>query len=304
MLQQLAHQGVGTLIPVDDQVVDETNLGRLVGATEADVDTTQKVDLALRVATGIDSSINVVRVPERFPSSAAIDALKDADIVVACLDRFDAREGINAFCRRYLIPLVDVGMAIVSAEEHLAKADGQVIASLPGRPCLRCWFLTDPLLARERRERPPGTAIASLTAAKVQNVSLFIKDIGDAALLCFSHFPDILLWHNALDETLRGLQGDCIRFRTCVHVGEVHLSGTNPLALAISQLFKMEKEVPADAVALTDSALHVAWPTVESPEELFFAKGAVEIPGFSEPVPIFTVNLARLARDSGRTHRA
>ncbi len=156
VLQQLAHQGVGTLIPVDDQVVDETNLGRLVGATEADVDTARKVDLALRVATGIDSSINVVRVPGRFPSSAAIDALKDADIVVACLDRFDAREGINAFCRRYLIPLVDVGMAIVSAEEHLAKADGQVIVSLPGRPCLRCWFLTDPLLARERRERPPG----------------------------------------------------------------------------------------------------------------------------------------------------
>jgi molybdopterin/thiamine biosynthesis adenylyltransferase len=156
VLQQLAHIGVGTLIPVDDQVVDETNLGRLVGATEADIDATPKVDLALRVATGIDSSINVIPVQDRFPVSVAIDALKNADIVVACLDRFDAREGINAFCRRYLIPLVDVGMAIISAEEHLAKADGQVIVSLPGRPCLRCWFLTDPLLARERRERPPG----------------------------------------------------------------------------------------------------------------------------------------------------
>jgi molybdopterin-synthase adenylyltransferase len=156
VLQQLAHIGVGTLIPVDDQVVDETNLGRLVGATEADVDTTPKVDLALRVATGIDSSIDVIPVQDRFPTARAIEALKDADIVVACLDRFDARDGINAFCRRYLIPLVDIGMAIVSTKEHLAIADGQVIVSLPEHPCLRCWFLTDPLLAQERRERPPG----------------------------------------------------------------------------------------------------------------------------------------------------
>jgi molybdopterin/thiamine biosynthesis adenylyltransferase len=154
--QQLAHQGVGTLIAIDDQIVDETNLGRLVGAVHSDIDTTLKVDVAYRVATGIDPSIQVVRVPERFPSKRTIEALKGADIVVACLDRFDAREAINAFCRRYLIPLVDVGMEVHSAGEHLAIADGQVIASRPGRPCLRCWFITDPVLERERRERPPG----------------------------------------------------------------------------------------------------------------------------------------------------
>ncbi len=156
VVQQLAHLGVGTLIPMDDQVVDATNLGRLVGATEADIDTTAKVDLALRVAKGIDSSIEVIRIRDRFPSRAAIDALKDADIVVGCLDRFDAREAVNAFCRRYLIPLVDIGITIVSAQEHLAIADGQIGVALPGVSCLRCWLLTDALLARERRERPPG----------------------------------------------------------------------------------------------------------------------------------------------------
>jgi molybdopterin-synthase adenylyltransferase len=156
VVQQLAHQGVGTLIPVDGQTVDESNLGRLVGAIYSDIDTTLKVDVAYRVVTGIDPSIQVSRVPEQFPSRAAINALKDADIVVACLDRFDARESVNAFCRRYLIPLVDVGMEIRSAGERLAVADGQVIVSRPGQPCLRCWFITDPVLEREKRERPPG----------------------------------------------------------------------------------------------------------------------------------------------------
>jgi hypothetical protein len=47
-------------------------------------------------------------------------------------------------------------MSIRSAGEHLATADGQVIVSLPGEPCLRCFFLTDALLEWERQHRPPG----------------------------------------------------------------------------------------------------------------------------------------------------
>ncbi|HUP70318.1 MAG TPA: ThiF family adenylyltransferase [Acidimicrobiales bacterium] len=156
VFQQLAHQGVGTLIPVDDQVLDETNLGRHVGAIDADVDHTLKVAIAHRLASGVDADILVVEVPERFPSAASIAALKQADIVVACLDRFDAREDVNAFCRRYMIPLIDVGISIRSSGEHLALADGQVIVSLPGHACLRCFFVTDAILEWERREHPAG----------------------------------------------------------------------------------------------------------------------------------------------------
>jgi molybdopterin/thiamine biosynthesis adenylyltransferase len=156
VVQQLAHQGVGTLIVVDDDRVDQTNLGRLVGATHADVDRTLKVDLAERVATGVDPGITVVKVSERFPTAASIAAVKEADIVVACVDRFDVREAINALARRHLLPLVDVGMTIRSSGERLVAANGQVIVALPGHPCMRCWFLTDAVLATERRDRPAG----------------------------------------------------------------------------------------------------------------------------------------------------
>jgi len=156
VVQQLAHQGVGGLIVVDDESVDRTNLGRLVGATSADVCKTSKVDLAERVATSIDPEMRITKVAARFPSQEGIDALRDADVVVSCVDRFIAREAINAFCRRYLIPLVDVGMAIESSVERLIAADGQVILVLPSTPCLRCWFVTDAVLEQEREERPPG----------------------------------------------------------------------------------------------------------------------------------------------------
>jgi molybdopterin/thiamine biosynthesis adenylyltransferase len=156
VFQQLTHQGVGRLIPVDDQVLDETNLGRHVGAAETDVDRTLKTLIAKRVANTVDPRIEVNDVPDRFPSARTIDALKEADIIVSCLDRFDARADVNAFCRRYLIPLVDVGMTIRSNDEHLAVADGQVIVTLPGHACMRCFFLTDDLLEHERVHRPPG----------------------------------------------------------------------------------------------------------------------------------------------------
>ncbi len=156
VFQQLAYQGVGTLIAIDDQCVDESNLGRMVGAGFSDIDVTPKTEVARRVAHAVDPGINVIEVHERFPSTAAIDAMRSADVVIACLDTFRARADVNAFCRRYLIPLVDIGITIRSRGEHLALAQGQVAVSLPGQPCLRCWLLTDAVLDKERRERPPG----------------------------------------------------------------------------------------------------------------------------------------------------
>jgi hypothetical protein len=55
-----------------------------------------------------------------------------------------------------MIPLVDIGLTISTHGERLARADGQVIVSMPGHPCLRCWFVTDAALEREERKRPAG----------------------------------------------------------------------------------------------------------------------------------------------------
>jgi molybdopterin/thiamine biosynthesis adenylyltransferase len=156
VVQQLIYQGIGTLIPVDDQLIDSSNLGRVVGAAEADINITPKTRLAFRTAAAVDPSITVNEIRDRFPSAAAISAMRSADIIVACLDTFQAREAVNAFCRRYMIPMFDIGIAIRTTGERLVTADGQLIASLPGKPCLRCWFITDTILAAERRDRPPG----------------------------------------------------------------------------------------------------------------------------------------------------
>jgi hypothetical protein len=110
-----------------------------------------------------------------------------------------------------------------------------------------------------------------------------IKEIGDAVLLLFQTFPDVIAWQSEFEAELRTVAEitDCpaIEVRTCVHVGDVLLEGVNPIALAVSQLFKIEKHVESGDIALTDAAYHAAWPTLGRAYHAFEDCGLVDLDG-------------------------
>jgi class 3 adenylate cyclase len=102
-----------------------------------------------------------------------------------------------------------------------------------------------------------SSSFRALNEAEVSNLSLFVKEIGDAVLFVFQHFVDVLRWRASLGKGLalaEKLKMGRISIRTCVHLGEVFLDGVNPLSLAVSQCFKMEKKVKAEEIVLTDIA--------------------------------------------------
>src|SRR6266508_2726874 len=155
--QQLARQGFGRIVPVDDDVVEEVNLGRVVGSTPDDVDRTLKTTVMRRMINSIDPDIVVEEVPSRFPNQATLEAIKSVDLVVSCVDSFIVRDQINTFCRRHHIPLIDVGMNIETEGEQLKSAYGQLIVVTPDSVCLRCGgLINEAVLEREKRQRPPG----------------------------------------------------------------------------------------------------------------------------------------------------
>lgn len=156
--QQLAHQGVGHITGIDDQLVEEVQLGRMVGARQEDVGLVFKTSAMKRLVESIDREIVFDEIRERFPATASREALLGVDVVIACVDSFSAREQINAFCRRHHLPLIDIGMNIKTEKAgRLVSANGQVIVIIPNSPCLRCSpLLSDAVIERERRERPPG----------------------------------------------------------------------------------------------------------------------------------------------------
>lgn len=172
--QQLAFAGIGRIVPIDDELVEHVNRGRMIGSEEPDVDNEFKVDVMKRLIDRIDSTIRVEPISERFPSPATLDALKSVDVVVACVDRFDVRAQINAFCRRNHLPLVDVGLNIETDEDgKLRRADGQVIAVLPDSACMQCTpLLSDAVLEWEKRVRPPGYDLNAYAIGDPQVVSM------------------------------------------------------------------------------------------------------------------------------------
>jgi molybdopterin/thiamine biosynthesis adenylyltransferase len=173
VFQQLAHQGVGTIVVVDPQVVDETNLGRLVGAEVRDIDRTPKTDVAVRLARRVDPSLDVVPVRLPFAHPDALAAVRSVDIVVGCVDSWRAREQINEFCRRHHIPYVDIGINIETDGDRLTAAHGQLVVVTPDSPCMRCLpLLSEAVLGREREHKPPGYDLNQYAVGDPQVVSM------------------------------------------------------------------------------------------------------------------------------------
>jgi class 3 adenylate cyclase len=146
----------------------------------------------------------------------------------------------------------------------------------------------------------------AMSESKIKNNGIFLREIGDAVLFIFQHFPDILKWHNNLQKYLDGFGKTKVPYtlRTCIHVGEVTLEGLNPITLAVSQTFKMEKTVQANDIVLTDPAYHVAWPTIMDAYKGFSDYGVVVLDGFKEPVKLHklelhdTENISRIIQEN------
>lgn len=148
--QQLAHLGAATFILCDQDRITETNLNRTVGATGVDVILGRyKTDIAKRVIRRLNPTAQVVNHRDRWET--ATEELMRCDLIVGCLDTFAGRRDLEAFCRRHLIPYIDVGMDVQKARDRY-EIVGQVILSMPGQPCMRCMgFLNDRVLAEEAR---------------------------------------------------------------------------------------------------------------------------------------------------------
>lgn len=146
--QQLAHVGVEHLQLYDGDVAEVSNLNRLIGASLKDARAgTRKVEIAQRMVSAINPGISVSANPCAWQLAAP--SLRDADVIVSCVDSYAARQDIESTARRYLIPLVDIGMDVFITD-HQPHIAGQIILSLPNGPCMRCLgFLNEENLGRE-----------------------------------------------------------------------------------------------------------------------------------------------------------
>jgi hypothetical protein len=148
--QQLAHLGVANFVLCDHDRITETNLNRTVGATGVDVLCRRyKTDIAKRTIRRLIPTASIANHRDRWET--ATEQLMRCDLIVGCIDTFAGRRDLEAFCRRQLIPYVDIGMDVQKIADGY-EIVGQVILSMPGRPCMQCMgFLNEQVLAEEAR---------------------------------------------------------------------------------------------------------------------------------------------------------
>lgn len=150
VVQQLAHVGIGNPVICDPDVAEDVNLNRLIGATVADVQEERpKTEISERLVRGLLPKADVVQIPDKWQMQAEL--LRSCHIIFGCLDGYCERAQLEAFCRRFLIPLIDIGMDVHEMENSYVIS-GQVILSMPGEHCMRCYgFITGAKLEEEAR---------------------------------------------------------------------------------------------------------------------------------------------------------
>ncbi len=123
----LARGGIGKLILIDRDVIEESNLQRQALFNEKDVGKS-KAKVAEAAIGEINSSVKVVGNMEELNSSNL--KLLDSDIVLDCTDNIATRLLINEYCRKHGIPWIYT--AVVGTT-------GMLLNIIPRRKyCFRC----------------------------------------------------------------------------------------------------------------------------------------------------------------------
>lgn len=153
--QQVIRAGFGTVVSVDNDIVEDTNRSRMAECRISDTGKS-KTEVIARIATDANPEVKTISIKERFPSERGIDALKLCDVIVACVDSFTSRSELIRFSWRHLIPLVDIGIGTQVEEpgtvKRLRAIAGHVHVYLPGGPCMFCTGL----LSQEKIEIETG----------------------------------------------------------------------------------------------------------------------------------------------------
>jgi adenylyltransferase/sulfurtransferase len=131
--QFLAAAGVGSLVLVDNDRVDLTNLQRQILFDTAAVGRLKTEAAAARIAA-VNPEVRVVQAPERVDLDALRRLAANAHVVIDCTDNFATRHAVNRACVATRKPLVSG--AAIRFDGQIAVFDLRDSAS----PCYHCLF--------------------------------------------------------------------------------------------------------------------------------------------------------------------
>jgi len=137
VIPQLALLGVGSIVVVDHDDIEESNRNRHFCARHADpIPGTSKVEVACRMVAEYDPDISVESVYGSLLSHDGFAAVRSADYIIGCVDLEGVRLVLTELCAAYGKPYIDVSSGVEPGEPP--RYGGRVCCAVGGAGCLVC----------------------------------------------------------------------------------------------------------------------------------------------------------------------
>ncbi len=141
-LEQVVRLGVGEVVAVDDDHIEDRNVNRILNSTIQDVATKKaKVDVQGDAIERMGLGTRVIRLKKNLWDPDVVRAVAQCDVVFGCMDSIDGRYLLNALATFYNIPFFDIGVSLEAVREgkdrgRIREVCGTINYLRPGRSSL------------------------------------------------------------------------------------------------------------------------------------------------------------------------
>ena len=191
IIEMLARYNFKSIMICDPDIIEETNLNRLVGATRDSIGM-NKAEFDSDYVKRINPDVSVSAFAKSFYDEDVQKRFAHLDIIMGCLDS-EARFSINRMALANLIPYFDMGAGVVRKGDKVEFKGGQIYSIVPGRSvCLECSGAYNGLkknfwsLEKKDRERRQGYFEDSqVVTPLVSDLDFVIAGIGCHEMLSY-----------------------------------------------------------------------------------------------------------------------
>lgn len=115
-IEQLVRLGIGEIVLIDPDKVEEKNLNRILNTTMQDAkDRRYKVSVLAAQIEKIGIGTKVIAFNQNiFDNREILDHLATCDFIFGCVDSIDGRFLLNQLATFYLIPYIDMGVKLIA----------------------------------------------------------------------------------------------------------------------------------------------------------------------------------------------
>lgn len=166
VIEQLHRLGVGEVVPIDDDFLEDRNLNRILFATAQHAqDKVNKVEACAEDIARKGLGTRVIPIDKEIGTPEALRAISECDVIFGCVDTVAGRFIMNLAATHYLLPYFDMGI-LLDAEQagdqrgKIKDILGTVHYLVPGKSSLLsrgCFSLAD-VTAEELHKRDPQAA--------------------------------------------------------------------------------------------------------------------------------------------------